>query len=418
MVLKSNFANRIFFLLVLAGFVNSCSKDPEPHVEAREGLFINELSAASGEDWVELYNNEEKDLDLSDYRIYDDKTNKYELPAGTIITSKGFLVLICDDTGSGLHTNFKLSSTGETVYLENAAGKLVDLVEFTTLNNGESFGRFPDGSLNLGTSGISTQGTPNGEQAALITSVSRNLAVPKLDEPVTVSAEVLANGGISAVKLFYRLTSGAFSQVAMVKNTSAYEAVIPAYNTTGDVQYYVTVENSRGTITVSPSEAPDKTYHYLLNTDNLPDLRINEFLASNVACCPDTDGGTEEFDDWVEIFNAGSTPVNIGGMYLSDDKSNPFKNRVDDTNAELTTIEPGGFIILWADEQGTQGELHMNFKLSADGEDIGIYYKDGRVIDEYTFGKQEENVSRGLSVDGGDVWQSFANPTPGISNGL
>jgi hypothetical protein len=416
MFLKSNFVSNFFVLLLTYGFVNSCSKDPEPRVEKNEGLFINELSAASGEDWIELYNSEEKDLDLTGYRIYDDQTKKYELPMGTTIPAKGFLVLICDDASNGLHTNFKLSSTGESVYLENAAGKIIDLVKFTILNDGESFGRFPDGSTNLGTSGISTRGTANGDRAPLIESVKRSIAVPKPDEAVTISAEVLSNTGISKVKLFYRLSSGEFSEVAMEKKSSAYEATIPAFNTTGEVQYYVTAENSHGTITMSPSTAPEKTYHYLLNTDELPDLRINEFLAANVACCPDTDGGTEEFDDWVEIYNAGSTPVNIAGMYLSDDRSDPFKNHVDDANDERTTIQPGGFIILWADEQGTQGELHMNFKLSADGEDIGLYYIDGRAIDEYTFGKQQENVSQGLSVDGGNVWKSFTDPTPGKSN--
>jgi hypothetical protein len=103
-------------------------------------------------------------------------------------------------------------------------------------------------------------------------------------------------------------------------------------------------------------------------------------------------------------------------MFLSDDSANPFKSRVPDTNAPVTVIQPGSFLVLWADEQGSQGELHLNFKLAADGEAIGLYYKDGRAIDVYSFGPQQENVSMGRENDGGATWKSFAIPTPGLSN--
>ena len=44
-------------------------------------------------------------------------------------------------------------------------------------------------------------------------------------------------------------------------------------------------------------------------------LIINEFLASNDACCTDQSG---DYDDWVELFNDSSDPIDIGGMYFTD----------------------------------------------------------------------------------------------------
>ena len=44
-------------------------------------------------------------------------------------------------------------------------------------------------------------------------------------------------------------------------------------------------------------------------------LFINEFLASNDTCCSDEEG---EFDDWVELYNSSSNPIDVGGMYVAD----------------------------------------------------------------------------------------------------
>lgn len=409
---------RLAIGLFLSAVFSACShEDPDPHVEVNENLFINELYPASGEDWIELYNASDEEKDISNYKVYDDDTQKYTLPAGTTIGPKAFLVLICDDTGAGLHTNFKLSSEGETIFLENAKGKMIDKVEFPPLNNGESYGRYPDGSTTLEISGSATQGASNGNtQAALISLVTRNVTVPKMDQDVTITAEVLANSTVKAVTLYYRLDSENFTTVSMTKNAGVYKGIIPALNTTGKVQYYVSVETATGKITMSPEEAPDKTYHYLLNNDVLPMLRINEFMASNKLCCPDRENDVDEYDDWIEIFNAGDVAVDVGGMYLSDDPADPFKNHVPDDDPTTTTIPAGGYLVFWADEQGSQGPLHTNFKLSGDGESVGLYYLDGRMIDIYNYGTQEENTSMGRSINGTGAWVTFNSPTPGTTN--
>lgn len=404
----------LFIVLIL--FFPSCSNDDDPQIEVHEDLLINEIYASSGEDWIELYNSTAENKNIGGYKIFDDEANKYQLPEGTIVPANGFLVLLCDDAATGLHTSFKLSATGESVFLENSSGKTIDIVEFPALKDGESFGRYPDGSEDLKISGTATRGTPNGTaQGALVASVARNIIVPAPSDPVLIRAEILSSTAINEVKLFYRFNEGTFSSANMQANQGFYEGVIPAYNTTGEVQYYVSVKNGDGLITLSPFNAPEKTYSYLLNTDPLPQLRINEFMAINTSCCADTDGDSQEFDDWIEIYNSGTVAVDLGGMYLSDDKNDPFKSKIPLTNSSVTTLQPGGFIVVWADEQGSQGELHANFKLSSSGEDVGLFYKDGRTIHSYTYGVQQENVSMGLNEDGA-TWSFTSDPTPGDSN--
>jgi hypothetical protein len=316
-----------------------------------------------------------------------------------------------------LQTNFRLSSDGETIYLDNSSQVLIDKVDFPAMSNGQSYGRYPDGGPTLAVSGSPTQGALNGDnEAPGFVEVIRTPLVPALSDNVTIQVKLVSNSGITSVTLKHRLGSGSFSSVTMSLSGAYYSGVIPAAGTTGKVEYYVEAVNSAGKSATKPADAPGDLYSYLLNTDPLPQLYVNEFLASNTSCCPDTDGGAAEYDDWIEIYNAGTSAVNLAGMYLSDDKNDPFKCKIPSGNATATTIQPGGFLILWADENGSQGAHHLNFQLSAAGEDVGLYYIDGRTIDQYTFGTQAENVSWGRSTNGGGSWKSFASPTPGQSN--
>jgi hypothetical protein len=103
-------------------------------------------------------------------------------------------------------------------------------------------------------------------------------------------------------------------------------------------------------------------------------------------------------------------------MYLSDDPADPFKSKIPTTNSSQTTIPAKGFLLLWADGSKSQGVRHLDFSLSGDGETVGIYYIDGRTIDERDFGAQTENKSSGRSPNGGVTWIIFNTPTPGVTN--
>lgn len=404
----------LFTALVIAG---CSSPDEDPRPVENEDVFINELYAA-GDDWIELYNSSASLKDISGYFIYDNADAKYKLPAGTTIAANGFLILNCNDLATGLNTNFKLTSTGETVYLENASGTLIDRVDFPELKGGQSYGRYPDGSPNLKISGNSTKGFTNGESGApVITNVNRNPLVPGLNQAVTVTVDATNTAEIAGVKLYYRFNSGSYTIVNMTLVASTYSGVIPAQSTTGTMEYYIEAKGLNNKLSYRPTGAPDTdVYFYLLNDDVLPQLYINEFMAFNTTCCPDNDGGTAEYDDWIEIYNPGSEPVDIGGMYLSDDLANPFMDRLPTDSPSETTIPAGGFIILWADNTPSQGPGHLNFGLSSTGEAIGLYYIDGRTIDTKTYAAQSENKSFGRKPDGTNSWVEFNTPTPGQPN--
>ncbi len=82
------------------------------------------------------------------------------------------------------------------------------------------------------------------------------------------------------------------------------------------------------------------------------------------------------------------------------------------TPRDGVVIEAGGYLLFWADNDEEQGALHTNFKLSADGEYIGLYDSDSTtLIDGLSFGPQSGDVSYGRSPDGNDNWVFFSGGT-------
>lgn len=87
------------------------------------------------------------------------------------------------------------------------------------------------------------------------------------------------------------------------------------------------------------------------------------------------------------------------------------------TPAAPVQLRPGEYLLFWADEDEEQGPTHTSFKLSQEGESVGLFDVDGRtLIDSVHFPPQTRDSSYGRAADGGDVWQTFVTPTPGQPN--
>ncbi len=143
-------------------------------------------------------------------------------------------------------------------------------------------------------------------------------------------------------------------------------------------------------------------------------LFINELMADNTSTISDEQGS---YEDWIEIYNAGPMDIDLGGYYLSDDLDASEYWQIPTTNPSLTTIPAGGFLLLWADSDPEEGELHLDFKLSSDGESILLFAPDGTTqIDAITFEELGTNISFGRTTDGGPDFQEFITITPEESN--
>ncbi len=139
-------------------------------------------------------------------------------------------------------------------------------------------------------------------------------------------------------------------------------------------------------------------------------LRINEFSAiNNSYICPETGLAS----DWIEIYNYGTNSINLQGLHITDELSVPNKWQIPST----LILEPDSYVILWADGLPEVGCDHLNFKLSGEGEQIGIYTPVSlQHIDSYVFGEQLEGVSMGRDSLESTHWVYFTTPTPDSAN--
>lgn len=143
-------------------------------------------------------------------------------------------------------------------------------------------------------------------------------------------------------------------------------------------------------------------------------LVINEFMASNSSTIRDPQG---QYDDWIELYNAGPESLNAAGMYLTDDLDQPTKWRIPGIIRGAMMIPPGSYLLIWADGDTTDSGLHANFKLDADGEEIGLFDSDGStLIHSVAFPEQSPDISYGCYPDANDNWRFLSIPTPGAPN--
>ena len=145
-------------------------------------------------------------------------------------------------------------------------------------------------------------------------------------------------------------------------------------------------------------------------------LLINEFMASNDFAYS---GPQDDYPDWIEIYNAGSEAVMMGGYFMADDLADPSAMyEIPSTYPDSVTVPAGGHIVFYANKDTAYSVLNLNFKLSGGGEQVGLWAPDESVIDSLTYGEQQADTSYGRVVDGAAEWVFFKESTPWLTNEL
>ena len=148
----------------------------------------------------------------------------------------------------------------------------------------------------------------------------------------------------------------------------------------------------------------------LSSTGTLGQVRINEFLSNNSNGLADED---DEFYDWIELYNAGKKSINLEGYSLTDSRDLSRKWVFPRKN-----LKPGKFLVIFASGKDKKEgkELHTNFSISSQGEDIRLYNSEGQLIDVSKATPLIKNQSFARSEDGTGHFVRCVNPTPGVSN--
>lgn len=240
---------------------------------------------------------------------------------------------------------------------------------------------------------------------------------PQANEEVTINAAI-AEGAKSAF-LYYGLGfDGVYERVEMfddgmhgdqAADDNIYGAYIPGFLAGDYIRYYIEAIKNDEHLTASffPEGAEHDVFIYQVAPAEFGegDIVINEFMASNDNTVSDN---ANEFDDWIELYNAGEETIDLSGFYLSDDASDITQWSF----PENTSLAPDQYLIIWADDdedQMDENNLHANFRLSAAGESIYLLNAEGEIIDHVDFNKQEANIAFARRPNGiGDFEKSPA----------
>jgi hypothetical protein len=131
-----------FFSLELAGdvVINEFMASNQETVNDQDG---------EDDDWIELYNNSDLDINLSGYYLSDkpNNTDKWQFP-DTSISAGGYLIIWADEDTlqAGLHANFKLSAGGESVVLSTPDKSIINQCTYDAQETDISYGRYPNGT--------------------------------------------------------------------------------------------------------------------------------------------------------------------------------------------------------------------------------------------------------------------------------
>ena len=163
----------------------------------------------------------------------------------------------------------------------------------------------------------------------------------------------------------------------------------------------------RGLFFAKPAEeSPAEQGEEALQTVSADTLVISEVVTSSRSSFIAPDGSAP---DWIELYNGSGSSVSLSGLSLSDDPREPGKYPLPGA-----TIGAGEYLLILCDgSEAEDGYIHAGFRLSSDGDHLGLYSGSTELIgiDIPTLGK---DISYGLSADGS--YRYFAAATPAAEN--
>jgi hypothetical protein len=420
-------------------------------------VVINEImynSPGTDIEFIELHNAGASPVNLSNwYLLDDDPAHPHCLLVGTLAAG-AFLVVAGDiDLFMAQYpwvtnlnpfdfdpngTGFGLGNEGDTIHLYTAAGVQVDVVPYDDENNwpGAADGDGPtleliyplldNAQADSWAASLMAWGTPGEQNSAyqvdqtpICRDGERNIALPTSSDVVLIRVTAFDNEDLSTVQLWVDTGAG-YSPRTMYDDglhgdgavgDSLWGAVIDSQPNGTLVRYYTVVTDDIGQMDYWPGGAPVEYRAYTVG-HTPPDLRITEVVPRNVT------GIIDEFaqhEDWVEIYNPNAFPVDLGGMFLSDESARSHMWMLPDF--ELGSQE---YLIVWADGDLIQGNLHADFNLAAAGEYIGLFDTEDHgnaLIDGFEFGPAGPDIAVGFKPADGNFPEYLAVPTPGAANG-
>jgi len=464
-------------IIILSAFLmSSCGPPQPPPEDPKAVIVINEVYSQGGNlaldgtnygdyDWVELYNNSDVEGDVSGFMLYDklDKVKFIRLPEGTKIAPRGFLLVEV-----GVDEGFGLSKDGDEVYLEDAKGKVIDHVVFGPLTADQAYARNPDGSNTFGVQKPTPGATNNNETPIPIIDYT-GLVINEVDgngkfvELYNNSANPIPLANVKLIKDesqtwwnggeditieaggFYTIAQTGTSFVTNASEYTGYSGISPKKIVQFELKspYGILIDvfarkvdglNFGDDCTpdyaqdgYSFSRCPNGTGEFGLaapscNSTNPstavgPILTINTSGSAYIGLVINEVNGVAK---WFELYNMSSASMNLEGVKVYYNNSEPANYKLTWTAASTHIIPAGGYLVVLGTEQAqglSANNANVRLQLRAPNGDVIDTYE--KLTDINTGYSAIKNKSHARVPDGTGEWYYTTDGvgTSGATNG-
>lgn len=397
-------------------------------------------------DWVELYNNSNEDVNLSDYTISDKLTNKsIKFPFGGILKSKEYIVL------SLSNTNFLL--TGEDkLRLINKKSETIDSVSILNMGKNNSMALINDKWVITDKVSPGYENTDEGYEKYIssLNEDNRNLIINEIlpvnhgivnfngrldgyvelynnsNEVINLNEYSLSNDinlpfmwklpnttlNPNEVYLIYtnEFDKDNNASFKLEKNTGV--VVLSHLNKIVDKVEYSNIPNGVAyinennkfieSVSITPGYLNTSRNEFINSLSIDSKLIINEVMSSNNSYLLQNGG---QYYDWIELYNDSDSDINLSDYYLSNDKNNKVMYKLPDTIIKAKSY----YVVMASGDESLSNSnyYHTNFKISSVE---GLYlFKDNKLLDSVFIYNLPLNYSYGR-------YHYYKTPTPNKKN--
>lgn len=444
-------------------------KESALELEITEAVSQNKsgLTDADGQcvDWLEITNRSDETLSLEGLGLSTSQSDPYRwrFPAGVSLEPGKSLVVLASGKNrlepGELHTSFRLSSQGETLFLTDADAALVDQCVLPALEADQAWQKGADGSFSA--TFAQTPGVPGAMSQDQLQAWKGKLVINELcasysvgrgpgfdtqsdwielknltNTPIDLSGFYLSDKGQrpeQALKgtlpaggvllLWADSQEGGLHCGFSLSRTQETVVLYAPWGTPVDQVSYSLLEDNLswarqadGTYAVCAEPTPgfENTAQgleaYYQSFDRPGELVISEVMTGNYSLLPQSYG---KYYDWIELKNIGTKTLNLSGYTLSDSRDKP-----DLYALPALTLAPGDTYVLLASGDpslSTKSYKHTPFKLSNEGDSLFLFDAQGALLDCVAFGDLPAGCSFGR-MDAKPGFFYFAQPTPGAAN--
>ena len=433
-------------------------------------------------DWIELHNPTAEAVNLEGY-ILSDGSEQFTFPKMTIGAGEYFVVFAdgtkkVDSSKKIVHVPFSISSSsGESVLLYNAKGRLINRIGVSKLGEDQSIGIDENNKVSVlpvptpGRANVPPDETEeaaddkNAEKTLLINEYTTSSTCTVTDGDGDFSGFVeLYNSGKRKIQLggFYlsddatdkqkwqfpdvTIEGGGYLVVYLSGKTKTYkpgdeihctfklngkEDGLYIYNPAGHVTDSCKVHDLISNLTCGRPASDLTTFAFFskatpgkANTlkafDSVDSARRTQNKAvaiTEVAAVNTTvpQSAHDEYFDYVELRNNTKRDINLKNYKLSDSKkSESFQSLPD------KTLKPGEYIAIFCGDSDRvspiTGNIYRSFGLNRYGETVYLFDESGVAVDSLKYSRLSGGYCAGRDINGSDETVYFDKLTPGKAN--